>query len=92
MIQSRLRLVKLKRFGEVPRPTSAYRPVSFLKWIWWPCVGQDFRQQDVELLESRNVDLEGLEYMDGQTFRWKGEYGYDLNEAQNTGHSVECVL
>ncbi len=46
------------------------------------CVGKDFRQQDVELLESRNVDLEGLEYMDGQTFRWKGEYGYDLNEAQ----------
>ena len=46
------------------------------------CVGKDFRQQDVELLESRNIDLEGLEYMDGQTFRWKGEYGYDLNEAQ----------
>ncbi|MEE8349598.1 MAG: PfkB family carbohydrate kinase [Acidobacteriota bacterium] len=46
------------------------------------CVGRDFRQQDVELLESRNVDLEGLEYMDGETFRWKGEYGHDLNEAK----------
>ncbi len=44
------------------------------------CVGQDFRRQDVQFLESRNVDLEGLEVMEGQTFRWKGEYGYDLNE------------
>jgi len=46
------------------------------------CVGNDFRQQDVQFLESRNIDLEGLETMDGLTFRWKGEYGYDLNEAQ----------
>lgn len=45
------------------------------------CVGKDFRKQDVELLESRDINLEGLEYMDGQTFRWKGEYGHDLNEA-----------
>ena len=44
------------------------------------CVGQDFRRQDVQFLESRNIDLEGLETMDGRTFRWKGEYGYDLNE------------
>jgi len=46
------------------------------------CVGNDFRKQDVQLLESRNIDLEGLEYMEGQTFRWKGEYSNDLNEAQ----------
>ncbi len=44
------------------------------------CVGQDFCRQDVQFLESRNIDLEGLETMDGRTFRWKGEYGYDLNE------------
>ncbi|MDA2934298.1 PfkB family carbohydrate kinase [Acidobacteria bacterium AH-259-D05] len=52
------------------------------------CVGKDFRRQDVQLLESRNIDLEGLEYMEGQTFRWKGEYGYDLNEA----HTLETQL
>ena len=44
------------------------------------CVGKDFRRQDVHLLESRNVNLEGLEYLEGRTFRWKGEYGDDLNE------------
>ena len=52
------------------------------------CVGEDFRREDVEFLESRNVDLEGLEYMEGRTFRWKGEYSYDLNEA----HTLETEL
>ena len=52
------------------------------------CVGTDFRRQDVQLLQSRDIDVQGLEYMDGQTFRWKGEYGYDLNEA----HTLETQL
>jgi sugar/nucleoside kinase (ribokinase family) len=52
------------------------------------CVGSDFRKEDVQFLESRNVDLEGLEYMEGRTFRWKGEYGYDLNEA----HTLDTEL
>ncbi len=45
------------------------------------CVGKDFRAEDRFLLESRNVDLEGLEYLEGQTFRWEGNYTRDLNEA-----------
>ena len=45
-------------------------------------VGNDFRQQDVSLLESRNIDLAGLEVLPGKTFRWAGEYGYDLNDCQ----------
>ncbi len=45
------------------------------------CVGTDFRRQDVVLLEHHNVDIEGLEYVDGKTFRWRGKYGYDLKEA-----------
>jgi len=44
------------------------------------CVGKDFHREHVQLLESRGIDMEGLEFMDGETFRWKGEYGYDLNE------------
>jgi sugar/nucleoside kinase (ribokinase family) len=46
------------------------------------CVGNDFKAEDRFLLESRNVDLEGLEVISGETFRWKGFYGEDLNEAQ----------
>lgn len=45
------------------------------------CVGEDFRAQDRYLLEKHGVDLEGLEVRPGQTFRWKGEYGKDLNTA-----------
>jgi sugar/nucleoside kinase (ribokinase family) len=31
---------------------------------------------------GRGVDLAGLQTRPGETFRWKGRYGYDLNEAQ----------
>lgn len=46
------------------------------------CVGEDFRREDEEFLRSRDIDLLGLEHLDGKTFRWAGEYGYDLNEAK----------
>ena len=34
------------------------------------------------VLAGRGVDLAGVQVTDGATFRWKGEYGYDLNEAR----------
>jgi sugar/nucleoside kinase (ribokinase family) len=45
-------------------------------------VGEDFPAEHLEFLHSRNVDLSGLQTAPGRTFRWKGRYGYDLNEAQ----------
>jgi len=45
-------------------------------------VGEDFPEHHVEFLRSRGIDLAGLERRQGQTFRWKGEYSYQLNEAQ----------
>ncbi len=45
-------------------------------------VGEDFPEEHLRLLKSRRVDLEGLERRPGRTFRWKGEYGYQLNEAK----------
>jgi sugar/nucleoside kinase (ribokinase family) len=45
-------------------------------------VGDDFEQEHVDFLSSRNVDLAGLSRLPGKTFHWKGRYGYDLNEAQ----------
>ncbi len=44
-------------------------------------IGEDFPKEHVNFLKSRNVDVRGLEVQPGETFRWKGEYGYDLNEA-----------
>lgn len=45
-------------------------------------VGDDFPDEPKEFLSARGVDLAGLQTRPGETFRWKGRYGYDLNEAQ----------
>jgi sugar/nucleoside kinase (ribokinase family) len=44
-------------------------------------VGTDFPDEYIELLKRNGVDLAGLQQVEGKTFRWKGEYHYDLNEA-----------
>jgi sugar/nucleoside kinase (ribokinase family) len=45
-------------------------------------VGEDFAQEHIDFLRSRAVDLRGLARVPGETFHWKGRYGFDLNEAQ----------
>lgn len=45
-------------------------------------VGEDYAQEDYQLLEKRNVDLSGLEKVKGKTFHWEGFYEGDLNEAK----------
>lgn len=45
-------------------------------------VGNDFLHKHVELLEKHGIDTAGLKRMPGRTFRWKGEYSYDLNSAK----------
>ncbi|HEY5494337.1 MAG TPA: PfkB family carbohydrate kinase [Candidatus Anoxymicrobiaceae bacterium] len=43
-------------------------------------VGEDFPQAGIDLLKSRGVDLTGLTVEQGETFRWAGVYGFDLND------------
>jgi len=43
-------------------------------------VGSDFPQQYLELYRSRGINLDGLEVAAGKTFRWAGEYEWDLNK------------
>jgi sugar/nucleoside kinase (ribokinase family) len=45
-------------------------------------VGSDFPEKHIEVFHKHKVDTAGLERVSGRTFRWKGEYGYDLNEAR----------
>jgi len=45
-------------------------------------VGEDFPERHLAFLRSRKVDLRGLQRMPGRTFRWVGEYGFDLNQAR----------
>lgn len=42
-------------------------------------VGEDFPGRYVEFFEQHGVDVSGLETAPGRTFRWAGEYGYDLS-------------
>jgi sugar/nucleoside kinase (ribokinase family) len=45
-------------------------------------VGTDFPDKHLKFLKSRKIDIDGIEKTEGKTFRWKGEYGYELNEAR----------
>lgn len=51
-------------------------------------VGEDFPEEHLRFLRSRKIDLAGLETAPGKTFRWKGEYSYQLNEA----HTLDTQL
>jgi sugar/nucleoside kinase (ribokinase family) len=45
-------------------------------------VGEDFPPEHIELFHSREIDLTGLQVVPGgETFRWKGDYNEDLNQA-----------
>jgi sugar/nucleoside kinase (ribokinase family) len=43
-------------------------------------VGDDFAQEDADLLTARGIDLEGLERVPGKTFYWAGVYSPDMND------------
>jgi sugar/nucleoside kinase (ribokinase family) len=45
-------------------------------------VGSDFPDKHLEVFRKHEIDTTGLAQVQGKTFRWKGEYGYDLNEAK----------
>jgi sugar/nucleoside kinase (ribokinase family) len=46
-------------------------------------VGKDFPAEYLRWFEERDIDLAGLQRdEDGSTFRWTGDYGYDLNVAR----------
>lgn len=45
-------------------------------------VGEDFPESTLDLLDRRGVDTSGVQRRAGETFFWKGRYGYDLNVAE----------
>lgn len=44
-------------------------------------VGNDFSNKHIKLLKRHKVDTKGLQRVEGKTFRWKGRYMRDLNQA-----------
>lgn len=52
-------------------------------------VGGDFSAEDESVFHDRKIDTSGLERVkDGKTFRWAGEYSFDLN----TAHTLDTQL
>jgi sugar/nucleoside kinase (ribokinase family) len=55
-------------------------------------VGEDFPRAHLDLLRARSVDVEALEVLPGaRTFRWSGEYGFDLNEARTLDTQLNAL-
>src|SRR5437667_8008333 len=42
-------------------------------------VGSDFPASEFDFWKQRKIDTEGVQRMEGKTFRWSGEYAWDLN-------------
>jgi cytidine kinase len=42
-------------------------------------VGSDFPQSEFDFWKTRKIDVEGVQRVEGKTFRWSGEYSWDLN-------------
>jgi len=45
-------------------------------------VGKDFNEQHMQVFADRRIDVQGLEHARGKTFRWGGEYSYNLNSRE----------
>jgi sugar/nucleoside kinase (ribokinase family) len=51
-------------------------------------VGEDFGEEHFRVFRERSIDTRGVEQVAGRTFRWKGEYTGDMNQA----HTLETQL
>lgn len=56
--------------------SSLYAPVNVVG-----VVGEDYKEEDFDILKTRNVNVEGLQQVAGKTFHWEGKYEGDMNEA-----------
>jgi sugar/nucleoside kinase (ribokinase family) len=45
-------------------------------------VGEDFGEEQLQVFRGRRIDLTGLERASGKTFRWGGEYSFNLNSRE----------
>jgi sugar/nucleoside kinase (ribokinase family) len=45
-------------------------------------VGNDYPHSELERLATRGIDWSGVERADGESFRWKGKYSYDLQSRE----------
>lgn len=72
-------------FGEAPRVVGGAATYFSLAASFFTdvrlvaVVGDDFGPDQLRVFEGRRIDLTGLQQVPGETFRWRGEYSFDLN-------------
>jgi len=54
-------------------------------------VGHDYPAAHLTMLESKGVDLSGVERSDGESFTWSGEYFDDLNTRETTAVGLNVL-
>ncbi|MCH9033874.1 MAG: sugar kinase [Planctomycetes bacterium] len=70
----------------------AFAAVQFAPVRLVGVVGDDFPPEFRQILESREIDLTGLEVRSGsRTFRWTGSYEGDMNEAETVDVSLNVL-
>ena len=62
---------------------SFYSPVNLIG-----VVGQDFPDENIQFLNSREINTDGLQVQQGKTFHWEGFYEYDMSQA----HTIDTQL
>jgi len=45
-------------------------------------IGKDYPRDELEKLAARGIDWGGVEQAEGESFRWKGKYSYDLQSRE----------
>ena len=54
-------------------------------------VGQDFPEQHIGTLKKHNIDLSGVEFSDGKTFYWSGEYFDNMNTRETLDVQLNVI-
>jgi len=54
-------------------------------------VGHDFPQEHLDVFKGRDINLEGVEFSEGETFRWAGEYMEDMNDRETLSVALNVL-
>jgi len=54
-------------------------------------VGHDFPQEHLDVFKGRDINREGVEFSEGETFRWAGEYMEDMNDRETLSVALNVL-
>ncbi len=55
-------------------------------------IGEDFPKEHMDVFNKHKINTDGLVTLPGETFRWKGSYGYDLNTANTLETHLNVLM